>query len=410
MLPMLLRSLTAERERYRTLSQSARSLLISTVAFGVASPLLVMFTNTFIWRLNQDLISIATYNGAWMLGLSVAFVFNGWLLGNVKLSWLYALGLVVQSAACLLLFQLEIVRLGGIAAFGIASGLAAGIYWANRNVLTLQVTKGPLRDYFCCLESALGTILSVLSPLVLGCFLELGVGAVGLSVVERYRVLAFMSLGIQLVGAWYIVRAQFETYVPKSIFVRNASTLWNRARAFTAIKGVAEGSTMFIPTLIVLRLVGQEGAVGLTQSSAMVFTSIVLYVIAARIHLENRRRMLQIAVGSMIAGGLIQACAYSQLGALSYIFLQTLAIQLLWVAANPIILDAINSDQENDDEHYCYIVDRELCLNLGRLAGVFLVLMLCVFGDADLTLRIVPLIFGLIISSLLVVSRGLGVR
>lgn len=407
---MLVKFLTTERERYRALDQSARSLLISTVAFGVASPLLVMFTNTFIWRLNQDLISIALYNGAWMIGLSVSFILNGWLLANIKLSSLYALGLVVQSVACLLLFQLEIAGLGEIAGFGIASGLAAGLYWANRNLLSLQVTKGPLRDYFCCLESALGTILSVLSPLVLGYFLELGMGAAGWSVIERYRVLACVTLGVQLIGAWYIIRAQFDDHVPTAIFVRSASSLWNRARVFTALKGVAEGSTMFIPTLIVLRLVGQEGAVGLTQSLAMVFTSIVLYAIAARVRLENRRRVLQIAVCSMIAGGLILACTYSQVGALSYLFLQTLAIQLLWVAANPIIFDAINSDQENGDGHYCYIVDRELCLNLGRVVGVCLVLVLYVFGDADMTLRIAPLIFGLLISSLLIVARGFPSR
>jgi YQGE family putative transporter len=245
---------------------------------------------------------------------------------------------------------------------------------------------------------------------VCGWFLEVGLGAAGWSVTERYKLLAFITVVIQAIGAWYIVRAEFDDFVPQSIFVKRASSLWNRARLFTAIKGVGEGSSMFIPTLIVLRLVGQEGALGLTQSLAMVFTSVLLYVIAARVRLENRLEILQIAVCCMIAGGLLLACFYSQSSALSYIFLQTLAIQLLWVAAHPIILDAINSDQGDDTKHYCYIVDRELCLNLGRVTGVGIVLSLSALGDADLTLRVAPVIFGVVCSSLLLVGRGLLAR
>jgi YQGE family putative transporter len=211
------------------------------------------------------------------------------------------------------------------------------------------------------------------------------------------------------VGAWYIVRARFDDYVPRGIFVTNASPLWNRARVFTALKSVAEGSAMFIPTLIVLRLVGQEGAVGVTQSLAMVFTSVALYVIAARMGAANRRRVLQIGVCAMVVGALALSLMYSRLGALIYLFSQTLAVQLLWVAANPIILDAINADQDNAVAHYRYIVDRELCLNVGRLIGVCVVVSLSVFSDADVTLRVSPLILAVVTSSLLVVSRGVAV-
>jgi YQGE family putative transporter len=273
----------------------------------------------------------------------------------------------------------------------------------------LQTTKGPFRDYFCGLESALGTLLSVLSPLLFGWFLEVGLGAGVWNVIDRYRILAIFTLLIQLVGAWYIVRARFDDYVPRGIFVTNASPLWNRARVFTALKSVAEGSAMFIPTLIVLRLVGQEGAVGVTQSLAMVFTSVALYVIAARMGAANRRRVLQIGVCAMVVGALALSLMYSRLGALIYLFSQTLAVQLLWVAANPIILDAINADQDNAVAHYRYIVDRELCLNVGRLIGVCVVVSLSVFSDADVTLRVSPLILAVVTSSLLVVSRGVAV-
>ncbi len=404
---MIHSTLVRERERFRGLSEGARSLLLSFIAFGMASPLLGLFTNAFIWRQNEDLVWIALYNGAWMTGVSVAFVLNGFVLGRVKLSWMYALGLVIQSASCLVLFQLDTIQLSEVLALGLLSGAAAGFYWANRNVLSLQMTRGPMRDYFCGFESALGTLLAVVSPLLFGWFLELGASSRAWNVLERYRFLAAITLLIQVIGSWYILRARFDDYTPTGIFITRATALWNKARVFTAIKGVAEGSAMFIPTLIVLRLVGQEGAVGVTQSLAMIFTSVILYVIAARMGVANRRRVLTVGVFAMVLGALMLSCLYSKLGALSYLFLQTLAVQLLWVAANPIILDAINADQDNATNHYRYIVDRELCLNMGRVLGICVVLALTVWSDADYTLRVAPLILALVTSFLLVFSRGL---
>jgi YQGE family putative transporter len=182
---MIRRLFWRERDRLSALSEGARSLLVSFIAFGLASPLVTLFSSAFIWRQNQDLVSIALYNGAWMTGVSLGFVINGFLLRRVRLSWMYATGLVIQSASCLFLFELKTIRFDEVLTLGLISGLAGGVYWANRNLLSLQTTKGSARDYFCGLESALGTLLSVLSPLLFGWFLELGIGAQALSVIER---------------------------------------------------------------------------------------------------------------------------------------------------------------------------------------------------------------------------------
>ena len=404
---MLRKSISRELQKSRVLSSGARALLISFVAFGVASPLVTLFSNAFLWRMSHDVISIGSYNGAWMTGVSVGFVVNGYLLRRVKLSWLYATGLVIQSASCLLLFKVESLQLLEVVALGLIAGLSAGIYWANRNLLSLQMSQGLQRDYFCGLESAQGTLLAVVSPLLFGWFLELGIGQDGKGIIDRYQFLAMLIIAIQIVGAWYIIRTRFEDYEPGSIFVSRPSSLWTKARLFTSIKGIAEGSAVFIPTLIVLRLVGQEQAVGVTQSVAMVLTSVALYFIAGRMGVKNRRRVLQIGVYSMLLGAISLSCMFSQVGALVYLFLQTLAVQLLWVAANPIILDAINADQDNTTKHYSYIVDRELCLNVGRVLGVLVVLGLGGVSDSDLTLRAAPLILAAMTGSLLFVSRDL---
>ncbi len=71
------------------------------------------------------------------------------------------------------------------------------------------------------------------------------------------------------------------------------------------------------------------------------------------------------------------------------------------------MLDAINADQREEGDSYRYVVDRELFLNIGRMAGVFLVLTSSVLFDENITLRITPVILALVTSAILLCSRRL---
>jgi YQGE family putative transporter len=405
---MIIKRLKLEWEQFCELSAEARSLLVSFIAWGIASPLLGIFTNAFIWRQHQGVLALALYNGAWMIGISLMFILNGFVLRLIRLSSMYALGLVLQSASAILLFSLDRIVLEDLIAVGFISGAASGFYWANRNLLSLQVTRFQGRDYFCSIESSLATLLSVISPAVCGWFLQFGFQAVGDGILDRYRALAFITLVIQLIGAWYIVRARFEDFAPKAILLWGASRFWNRARIFTALKGIAEGSGIFIPTLLILRLIGQEGAAGTAQSIATLVASAVMYALSRQMRPHNRHLVLKSGVMLMVLGAVALSLLYSPTSALVYLILETLAIQLLWGAANPMIFDAIDTDHGSNGEPYRYIVDRELFLNLGRLSGVFVVITLSLLCDVDRTLRIAPLILAIATSSLLLFSRGLS--
>jgi YQGE family putative transporter len=343
-----------------------------------------------------------------MVGVTVAFVANGLLLRYVALKWLYAIGLVLQSASYAALFAAPELSLTTLAPLGLICGSMAALYWGNRNLLSLQMTQGSERDYFCSFESAFATLLSVVSPAVFGWFLQVGTHAQEEAIVLRYQILTAIMVAIQVAGAWYIVRAPFDDYTPSSIVVTKASSFWNQARLFTALKGVADGSALFLPTLVVMRLIGEEGALGTLQSLATVITSALMYGLARWMRGERRHRVLASGVGIMVVAGLVLSVWYSSIGGIGYIILQALSIQLIWAAANPIILDAINFDQQRDGDSYRYVVDRELFLNIGRMTGVFIVLVLNYFSDDDVTLRITPIVLALATSFMLVSSRDLS--
>lgn len=399
--------LTRELRHFQLLNASARNLILSCIAYYIAAPLLGLFTNAYIWRQTQSMDLVALYNAGWISGVTLAFIVNGFLLRRIPISYLYASGLFLQSAASLVLFTIDTISLLHVLCVGLFLGFMAGIYWSNRNLLTFQVTRSKERDYYCSLESFLGTLFSCISPALFGLFLQIAEYAKLFEMAQRYRILMIVVIVIQAVGSLVILRSPFQDSEPKKIFLTHPSRYWKQARIFTMIKGIAEGSVLFFPSLTILLLVGQEGILGAVQSGAVIFSSAVLYFIARWMTMERRYTVLAFAILCIIVAALIFTTSFNSSGAIIYVMLQTLGVSLLWSAANPIILDAISFDAGDADRHYEYIVDREIALNVGRAIGIMVFLVLVEMIGQEASLRITPLILAGLLSLLLVSGKRL---
>src|SRR5690606_35917627 len=74
--------------------------------------------------------------------------------------------------------------------FGLLNGGSGGIYWANRNTFTSQVTAGPHRYQFISLESTLNTLTTIFLPFFVGWAIVLGERFDLYSTTSAYRVFA----------------------------------------------------------------------------------------------------------------------------------------------------------------------------------------------------------------------------
>ena len=102
--------------------------------------------------------------GLWFLlflGLPLGFYFNGLLLRKFSSSLLYIFGLLLMGVSVTGIIFTSPHQIVTVALFGFIYGISLGIFWANRNLLTLITTTSENRIYFSGIESSSATIIGM---------------------------------------------------------------------------------------------------------------------------------------------------------------------------------------------------------------------------------------------------------
>lgn len=153
-----------ELSYFHQLSQAGKTLIISYALSGITDPVLYAFFNTFLWRETNDMRILAWYNFAFYAGLPLGFYLNGKLLKYISSTRLYLVGCVAEAVVVSALIFLSQTNYLALLIFGITFGMSAGLFWANRNFLTLRAVKSENRIYFSSLEANASTITGIIIP------------------------------------------------------------------------------------------------------------------------------------------------------------------------------------------------------------------------------------------------------
>jgi YQGE family putative transporter len=173
--------------------------------------------------------------------------------------------------------------------------------------------------------------------------------------------------------------------------------LWNKMLGLSALKGVAQGYIVTAPTMLILTLVGKEGALGLIQGVAAFLSAILLYALGRLTGPRHRLLIYGIGCGLFVVGAFFNAWLYSALGVILFVLCLLFARPLLDIAYFPIQLKVIDvvSAKENRNA-FAYIFNHELGLYLGRLFGCGLFIVLARYVSADVALRYALLVIALV--------------
>lgn len=394
-----------EVEYFSRLQRDARALLATFFIAGMAGPLLSLFTNAFIWRETNDLVTVIHYNLAAFAGIMAGFIVNGWLGKIASARLLYAIGFVAQGLAVTLLFFTQEISLFDAWIFGGGYGLAAGLYWANRNLFTLAMTKSEERNYFCNLELAIDNILAVIMPALVGWCIELA----GREVQDRYRTLIVAAEFILLCGSALILQMRFPASKFNAMFVSKLTQLWTKTRILIVTIGVFDGISYLLPPLLSMRLVGGEGLLGSVMSFSALLTALALYAVARKGPAGNRLTVLSAGIILLTLGAANLALFFNGLSAVIFLAIGITGWALILASTNALILDLIDNDAVgSNNSQYAYVVDRELFLAVGRAIGLGVILTGAVLLPLDFNLRLVPLLLALPLFGIVTIARGLA--
>ncbi|HMT53398.1 MAG TPA: hypothetical protein PLC27_00960 [Saprospiraceae bacterium] len=382
--------MTSEIAFFKSHPKPMRVLLLTNLIYALVMPIVELFVGAYIMRNSSDLSLVVIFQLAVYTGIPLTFLINGYLLNGVKIAWLYSLGMLLSGVSMFAMMSLNELSTFGIFFAGLIMGLSYGFFWANRDFLALNTTNDSNRNYYYGIETFFYTITGILVPLGAGAFIaatdENNWFAGNVNVAYYY--LTVFVLVLSILASILVHQGNFQNPKRAPFLFFKFDNLWNQMLKLSALKGVAQGYIVTAPTMLILSLVGKEGALGLIQSIAAFFSAILLYILGRVSKPEHRLTIYFVGCILFVIGAAFNALLYSSLGVILFILCLVFARPLLDIAYFPIQLKVIDivAAKEGRNE-FSYILNHEFGLYVGRLFGCGLFILLARYVSEYVALR-----------------------
>jgi YQGE family putative transporter len=274
--------------------------------------------------------------------------------------------------------SLGIVELG-IAGF--ALGGSTGFFWTNRYLLTLNSTNDENRNYFFGLESFFFSLWSIVVPLCVGTFLGCLDGKVWfghhINVNMGYQIITIVVFIIAICACIVLSKGKFANPTQKKFIYFHFHILWRKLLALACLKGMVQGFLVTAPAILVMRLVGNEGSLGLIQGVGGAATAILVYVLGRVAKPKHRMKIFGFGLLVFFIGTLVNGMLFSAFGVIVFVLCKVLFQPLHDLAYFPTMMKTIDvvSAIEKRNE-YAYIMSHEIGLFVGRAVGMILFISL----------------------------------
>lgn len=382
--------LRREFEVFSRCPHSMRVLLVSNMVYALVLPVIEIFIAAYIMRNSHAVSMVVTYQLSLYATTPGAFYLNGILLGRVGVKHLYAVGMLLSGVAMMVLMQSGALTLIGIAASGLAMGLATGLFWANRGFLVLASTNDDNRNYYYGVELFLAALAAVVVPALIGSFISTAShqGWMNGTANGTYRIVAMVVFVLTILSSLILERGSFRNPAHTCFVFFRFHPLWWRMLELALLKGLAQGYMLTAPAMLIMLLAGQEGTLGATQAIGGVLSAFALYTVGRTTAPRHRGIVFFVGLALFFLGAVINTLLFSAPGALIFIGCLALAKPLLDLAYNPIemrVVDAVSRIEARNE--YAYFFNHEFGLFAGRFLGCILFLAIAHWGSGIAALK-----------------------
>ena len=395
----MLQKLVHEFKFFNAHPLGMRTLLLTNLIYALVMPIVELFIGAYIMRNSSDISLVVIFQLAVYTGIPLTFMINGFLLNHFPIARLYSLGMLLSGVSMFAMMSLDNLDTLGVFLAGLIMGLSYGFFWANRDFLALNTTQDANRNYYYGIETFFYTITGIVVPLAAGVFIATTEknGWFGGNVNVAYYGLTVFVFALSVLASILVHRGQFQNPRKAPFLFLKFDQLWNKMLGLAALKGVAQGYIVTAPTMLIMSLVGKEGALGVIQGVAALLSAILLYVLGRVSTPKHRLLIYGIGCALFVLGALFNAGMYSALGVILFVLCLLFARPLLDIAYFPIQLKVIDvvSEKEKRNE-FAYIFNHELGLYIGRLFGCGLFIVLARYVSEYAALRYALLVIAVV--------------
>lgn len=384
--------LSGELAFFKSQPLNIRTLLITNMLYALILPIIEIFVGAYIMRNTGNSSYVVMYQLCMYVGVVSTSVLNGVLLKYFKVNRLYSFGIILSAFALMAMMFVHSIGIVQLGIAGFALGGSTGFFWTNRYLLALNSTNDGNRNYFFGLESFFFSLWSIVVPLGVGAFLGSLDGKLffghEVNVNIGYQIITVVVLVIAIGACIVLSNGQFSNPVQKKFIYFRFHSLWKKFLALAGLKGMVQGFLVTAPAILVMRLVGDEGSLGLIQGVGGALTAIVVYVLGRLAKPKHRMRIFGFGLLVFFIGTLVNGIFFSAVGVVIFVLCKVLFQPLHDLAYFPTMMktiDAVSAIEKRNE--YAYIMSHEIGLFIGRAAGMVLFIAMAYFVSENFALK-----------------------
>lgn len=396
----------SELQHFKAQSHNFKVLTLTNLIYSIVLPVIDIFVAAYVMRSSNDPVKVVVYQLTIYTGIPITFLINGWLLNRFPIKVLYSLGMVLSAISMMIMMSLTTLDITGIAIAGIVMGMSFGFYWANRDFLALATTNDSNRNYYYGLETFFYTIIAVIIPVMIGWFIE-GMAGTGDAKVA-YKIVTGIVFGITICASIMCFTGKFTNPISKRFIYFKFNPYWYRLMFLAVLKGLVQGFLVTAPAMLIMLLLGKEGALGTAQSVGAIFAAILMYIIGRKTGPQHRIYVFGAGLVLFTIAALINGILFNETGVILFMLFLLLAKPLLDLAYFPIqfsVIDILTKKEKRSE--FAYILNHEAGLYIGRLTGAGTFLLLAYSFSNEVALRYAIIIVAVLQLSSYWVAKGI---
>ncbi len=386
----MLKKLRTEIGHFKNQSHNFQILVLINLVYAIVLPVIDIFVAAYVMRSSNDPVKVVIYQLTIYTGIPLTFLLNGYLLKHFNIRKLYSAGMMLSGVSMMIMMSLKTLDLVGIGFAGITMGLSFGFYWSNRDYLALAITNDTNRNYYYGLETFFYTIIAVVIPITIGWFIESSGNEVQIH--SAYLVITGIVFLVTVVASIVCFRGTFTNPEQKKYVFFKFHQLWYKLLSLSLLKGLVQGFLVTAPAMLIMLLIGKEGALGTAQSIGAIIAAVIMYVLGRISKPSDRIKIFTAGLTLFALGAVINGFLFNQTGVIIFILLLLIAKPLMDLAYFPIqfkVIDIVSKIEKRGE--FAYILNHEAGLFVGRFlgAGTFLVLAYVISTEIALRYAIV---------------------
>lgn len=384
---------------FRSQDYNMQVLLLTVMIYAFVLPVVEVFAGAYVMRNTNDPALVAYYQLAMYCGVVTTSLVNGLLLKFMNVKVIYSGGILLSAVSLggmMLVKNLGFVELGMA---GILLGAASGFFWTNRYLLSLYNTNDGNRNYYFGLESFFFSIANITVPLVIGVFIGGldGKTLFGISFNANlcYKIVMFCVLLVACLAVLVLSHGKFVMSKDTSFMHIHFCRLWHKMLSLAALKGMVQGFLVTAPAILVMKFIGNEGALGTIQGVSGIITAIIVYLLGRLARPQDRLKIFLVSVVVFFIGTMANGILFSVAGVFTFVICKVFFLPLFDLAYYPVMMKCIDvvADIEKRNK-YTYIMTHEVGLFIGRFLGLALFIVLDYKVSQEFALKYALIIVG----------------